>query len=297
MSKHVNSAERWVSRGGPNPSEFNEFSAWLNELASAVEKGQISDNEKKQLQEAFGEALSVKTLQGISLVKPRGYAGDFEVIDRVYQRSITTNPALINWDNFLVNTNAARAVRNRKTYFLNLLGKLSQNTEGRDEISVLNIASGPARDVFEYVTSAGDKRMRFHCVEYDEMAIKYAEALCFEHLDQIKFIQANAFRYTTDEQFPLVWSAGLFDYFDDRRFKFLLQRLYSFTAEGGELVIGNFSKANPDQSYMEVLMEWELNHRNAEDLFSLAESCGISSANISIGQEPEGVNLFLHVSK
>ncbi len=297
MNKHVSSATRWVRKGGPTPAEFKAFSAWLNELADDVEKGALTESEKKEIHDVFGEALSVKTLQGISLVKPRGYAGDFEVIDRVYQRSLTTDPALINWDNFLLNTNAAKAVRNRKTYFLNLLQELASKTAQQGPIEVLNIASGPARDVFEYLTFAADNRMRFTCLEYDKTAIQYAKALCYEHLDVIEFVQANAFRYVTEEKFPLVWSAGLFDYFDDRRFKFLLRRLYDFTEPGGQVVVGNFSTDNPDQSYMEVLMEWELHHRSSDDLRQLALDCDVPEENIHIGQEPEGVNLFLHVTK
>ena len=188
-------------------------------------------------------------------------------------------------------------MRNRKTYFISLLDKLSERLDSGDDIQVLNIASGPARDVFEFIAGGGDERFNFVCVEYDKMAIKYAKALCYEHLDRIDFVHANAFRYTSEEQFPLVWSAGLFDYFDDRRFKFLLQRLYDLTADEGELVIGNFSKTNPDQPYMEVLMEWELNHRSPDDLRDLAMACGVPADKIYIGQEPEGVNLFLHVTK
>ncbi len=297
MSKHISSAARWVRKGGPTPSEFKAFSAWLRELAADVENGALTEDEKKEIHNVFGDALSTKTLQGISLVKPRGYAGDFEVIDRVYQRSLTTDPELINWDNFLLNTHAAKAVRNRKTYFLNLLRTLGSTSESGEPIEVLNIASGPARDVFEYLSFATDERIRFTCVEYDKTAIQYAKALCYEHLDAIEFVQANAFRYTTEKKFPLVWSAGLFDYFDDRRFKFLLSRLYDMTEKGGELVVGNFSTENPDQSYMEVLMEWELHHRSVEDLRRLATEIGLDNEQITIGKEPEGVNLFLHIVK
>ncbi|MEM8487169.1 MAG: class I SAM-dependent methyltransferase [Bacteroidota bacterium] len=257
----------------------------------------LSEDDKKEIHNVFGDALSTKTLQGISLVKPRGYAGDFEVIDRVYQRSLTTDPELINWDNFLLNTHAAKAVRNRKTYFLNLLSTLIKRGASAESVAVLNIASGPARDVFEYLSFATDERVRFTCVEYDKTAIQYAKALCYEHIDAIEFVQANAFRYSTEKKFPLVWSAGLFDYFDDRRFKFLLKRLYDFTEPGGQLVVGNFSTDNPDQSYMEVLMEWELHHRSPDDLRQLALDCGVPDQNISIGKEPEGVNLFLHATK
>ena len=296
MNEHITLAEEWTERGGPKPAEYEEFNTWLENIALEIDDGRFTLADIKNLQGAFGEALSKATLQGISLIKPRGYAGDFEVIDRVYQRSMTTNPQLLNWDHYLLNTKAARAVRNRKSYFLGMLDRLSERKEGNSPISVLNVASGPARDVFEFLGQDGnDTRMLFDCIEYDPVAIRYAMALCYEYLDRIQFFHKNAFRFTTEKRYPLIWSAGLFDYFDDRRFKFLLKRLYGFLEPEGELVIGNFSKANPDQPYMEVMMEWELHHRNAKELTELAAACGIQREQIDIGQEPEGVNLFLHV--
>ena len=297
MTEHITYAEEWTERGGPKPTEYHEFNEWLNEVAHDVESGKVTEEGIKDLQFAFGRALSVSTLQGISLIKPRGYAGDFEVIDRVYQRSLTTDPNLINWDNFLVNTRAAKAVRNRKSYVIKMLEKLRANTEGDEQIRVLDVASGPARDVFEFLSSTSDHRIFFDCIEYDNVAIQYASALCHEYLDRIEFIHKNAFRFDTDRRYKLVWSAGLFDYFDDRRFVFLLKRLYAFLEEGGELVIGNFSEKNPDRPYMEVMMEWELNHRSPEKLIHFATEGGVPASNIRLGNEPEGINLFLHLTK
>lgn len=297
MKEYIKKAEHWAERGGPSPSEYKEFNAWLEELAKHVEQASVDESNINNLRYAFGDALTTATLQGISLVKPRGYAGDFEVIDRVYQRSMTTNPQLLNWDHYLLNTCAAKAVRNRKGYFLQLIERLKKKLPDQEEIAVLDIASGPARDVFEYLQEDTDGRVVFDCVEYDAVAINYAKALCFEHLDRVRFIQKNAFRYKAERAYPLVWSAGLFDYFDDRQFKFLLSRLYEFVEPGGELVIGNFSTDNPDRPYMEVLMEWELNHRSEQTLRKLAMECGVPEDHIEIGKEEEGVNLFLHMRK
>ena len=301
MKEHIYTASTWVKRGGPEPVDFESFNDWLVEVADEVEKGRVATQSLKELQDAFGDALSEKTLQGISLQKPRGYAGDFEIIDRVYQRSLTTDPTLIRWDNFFLNTDAARAVRNRKDYFIGLIDAKVQATE-REELPILNIASGPARDVFEILNLQKlnnhlDVQVTFDCVEYDEAAILYAKTLCYEHLNEVHFTKANAFRYTTTKRYPLIWSAGLFDYLDDRRFTFLLQRLYDFLDEDGELVIGNFSDYNPSRPYMEVMMDWKLFHRGPQELTRLAEDCGIPQDHIHIGQEPEGINLFLHVKR
>jgi len=301
MKKHIDNASKWVNRGGPSPTDYEEFNSWLEEIAGEVEKGQMASQTLSDLQDAFGEALSPKTLQGISLRKPRGYAGDFEVIDRVYQRSLTTDPDLIKWDNFFLNTRAAHAVRNRKAYFIDLINSLVEHSD-EDEIEILNVASGPARDVFEFFNQHNEgpnreKRIQFDCVEFDDVAILYAQTLCFEFMEHINFMKANAFRFTTEKRFPLIWSAGLFDYLDDRRFIFLTKRLYEFVDEGGELVIGNFSDNNPSRPYMEVLMDWQLHHRGPEVLTQLAKDSGIPESMIYIGKEPEGINLFLHLKK
>ncbi len=68
-------------------------------------------------------------------------------------------------------------------------------------------------------------------------------------------------------------------------------------ASGGELVIGNFSDQNGTQSYMEVVGEWILQHRSSEQLTALAMHCDIDPGHIRIGEEAEGVNLFLHIRK
>ena len=161
---------------------------------------------------------------------------------------------------------------------------------------------GLPRDVFEFFNQHNegpnrDKHIQFDCVEFDDVAILYAKTLCFEYMENINFMKANAFRFTTEKRFPLIWSAGLFDYLDDRRFIFLTKRLYDFVDEGGELVIGNFSDYNPSRPYMEVLMDWQLHHRGPEKLTQLAKDSGIPESMIYIGKEQEGINLFLHLKK
>ncbi|HLM61975.1 MAG TPA: class I SAM-dependent methyltransferase, partial [Pyrinomonadaceae bacterium] len=141
------------------------------------------------------------------------------------------------------------------------------------------------------------EKIIFDCVEYDPNAISYASELCREFLPQITFNRANAFKFKTDRKYELIWSAGLFDYFNDKRFKFLLKCLYSFLAPGGELVIGNFSENNPTRNYMEILGDWILHHRSKKLLINLAEECGVSPDSIRVGEEAEGINLFLHITK
>ena len=102
----------------------------------------------------------------------------------------------------------------------------------------------------------------------------------------------NAFRFKTDKKYNLIWSAGLFDYLDEKQFIFLFRALTKLLKPEGELVVGNFSESNTSKDYMEF-GEWYLNHRTENELIRLAEQSGCVSKSISIDRETSGVNLFI----
>ncbi|HOX99406.1 MAG TPA: hypothetical protein PLJ49_09425, partial [Smithella sp.] len=115
-------------------------------------------------------------------------------------------------------------------------------------------------------------------------------------LSNLEFHRDNAFKFRPSRQYDLIWSAGLFDYLDEKTFKMLLTKQLAFLKEGGEMVIGNFSLNNPTRDYMEF-GNWFLHHRSPEELIQIACDCGIPEDTIDVKSEPLGVNLFLHISK
>lgn len=138
--------------------------------------------------------------------------------------------------------------------------------------------------------------MFFECVDYDKNAIEYSSKRAENVSRHVQFHLANAFRFNSENTFDLVWSAGLFDYLDDRTFKVLLKKLLRFINADGELVLGNFSQNNSTRDYMEFA-NWHLNHRTIEELMRLAKESGVPEENVSVKSEPLGVNLFLHIRK
>ena len=118
---------------------------------------------------AFADALSTRTMQGFALRKPHGYAGDFEIIDRIYLRHITDDPSLKSWDTYYHQQSATKAVRNRKDYFHKLLDK---QKETREASRILNVGSGPARCVFEWLGANATAQVAFECIDIDENAVR-----------------------------------------------------------------------------------------------------------------------------
>ena len=229
------------------------------------------------------------SLIGWCFSKPFGYAGDFKLIDRIYLKSISADPDIAAWDSFAQAQPAAQAVRNRKTYFMNLLKSIRHST-------VLNLASGPCRDLKEYLESQPSKETLFTCVDLDKNAIAYAKQL-LGNQDNVQFINKNIIALRLEQCYDLIWSAGLFDYFSDDYFIRVLARLFKHVNKGGEIVIGNFSEANPNRAFMEVAMDWQLNHRSEDHLIELALKTGAQRRQIVVKSEKEGINLFLHIRK
>jgi SAM-dependent methyltransferase len=239
-------------------------------------------------------------MQGYALQKPHGYAGDYEMIDKVYQYHMCRDPYLVNWDRYAHAQSTPIAVRNRKEYFKRMLSRLAVDKQGVGPLHVLNVASGPARDVFEFLCEQNGKRVAnvtFDCIDLDLDAIGYARELCADFQEQLNFINGNALRFRTDTRYHLIWSGGLFDYFRDRTFKCLLKRLLTFLDEDGELVIGNIAEGNPTRDYLEIVTDWFMYYRTAEDLVSLAMECGVRREDLRISKEALGAIWFLHIKR
>jgi extracellular factor (EF) 3-hydroxypalmitic acid methyl ester biosynthesis protein len=293
LDQYLGFAHHMYAKGGPEPAEYDMLDGWFDAVAADFRRGTLTRGDLAALRAALGDAMSTSTMQGFATVKPYGY-GDFEIIDSIYRCWVSDQPHLKKWDHYFHRTPAANAVRNRKNCFIERLAALQH--QASSELHILNLGSGPARDVHDFFSLHPLANVRFTCVDQDPQAIDYARNLCRPYCDRIEFRQANVMRVHLMSTYDLIWSAGLFDYLSDKLFCMLLKRLYRSLSSGGTLIVGNFD-AHSSRSYMEVFGDWHLYLRNPHHLRDLALRAGLEEHQVSIHSEPSGVNRFLHVSK
>ena len=147
-----------VSKGGPEPADFENLNEWFRSVGEHIRNGVVKREDVRHTWNYYGDIFSKKTLQGFVAQKPHGYAGDFEIIDRIYTKWISPELNLSRWDHFFHALPAVRAVRNRKDYLKKLLAELEKSNHSKT-IKVLNVGSGPARDVYEYCCENLDTRI------------------------------------------------------------------------------------------------------------------------------------------
>jgi chemotaxis methyl-accepting protein methylase len=115
--------------------------------------------------------------------------------------------------------------------------------------------------------------------------------------DDVHFHQGSILRYRTETRYDLIWSGGLFDYFNDRVFGRAVSQLMRRLADGGELIIGNFATPNSSRAFMELVSDWKLTLRTPEQLRRLASQTDLDRVTVRVQSEPTGVNLFLRLSR
>ena len=278
--------ESILLKNGPDKSEYHALNGICcgdSEILHQIDTEKIDFLQTKE------------SILGHILHKPYGYAGDFEIIDRIYTKN--KSKKFQKWDDYFLSNTLAIAIRNRKEYLKNCI---KYQLRASKTLNVLIMASGPARIVFEvFEELAHDNfQIKFTCVDLDEQAIAYAKKLNSKYLSHIEFVHKNIFKFTTNDTYDLICSAGLFDYFNDRVFVCMLHKMKKWLRPKGKIIIGNFNKkGNPARICLERWGKWYLHHRSAEKLIKLALDTGFTKENISISNEEENVNLFLHVQR
>ncbi len=274
-------------KNGPDPNDYESI-VWMVD--------QVEPDNIAHFRKLLKPVLNPNTMIGFSFAKPFGYNGDFFIIEKIYQRYINPDPLYRKWDEFFHWTPAVIAVVNRKKLAIEMLSKLHLKSQGNNA-KVLILGSGPVSEVHDFFRRYPGGNLVFTLIDLDDRAIAYASRKNSAHLSKMSFINKNVIRYEPKGTFDLIWSAGLFDYFRDKHFVYLLRKFYQYVSPGGEMIIGNFNVDNPTRRIMEVLGDWFLYHRSSDELIHFAKQAGIEEQNIEVISEPQGINLFLCLKK
>lgn len=282
----------YIQSGGPVPSEYHQLTHAFDAISAARSKrGDLESAIYRARHLSNGAFNSLETMQGFVCMKPHGYHGDFEIIDRIYAQRITSVTHLKRWDEYFHECAAAQAVRNRRRLFRDRVFSLADSLSR--EVSVLSIASGPCREIVDVLAAGCDAAIT--CVDSDKGAVGFSQKLVEPWQTRVAVVHSDALRWRSNRKFDLVWCAGLFDYLSDRAAVALLKRMRKWSSEDGEIIVGNFSTKNPTRAYMEF-GDWSRKYRTPYDMIELARRAGYATSACRVEAESIGVNLFLCIA-
>lgn len=245
-------------------------------------------------------------------LKPRGYAGDSEMMAMVYRNGYegeTTFGKLLH--KYAVGTMTGDSVRYRRTLIPNMLREVQKSVGGLqgERTRVLSAACGPAWEIRDILKSNQDiEKYEFCLLDQDQLALDEASQLISDLEDEwdarieVAYVNRSIrwmFGKRTFAQdlgkFHFIYSMGLFDYFVPRVAQAVLKKLYELLIPGGEIVIGNFHVSNQDRYFLEYWGDWHLIYRTEVEMKSLFD--GDPSATASVIRDNTGIQMFLHIKK
>jgi len=254
-----------------------------------------------------GKWLEKGSLQLRARMKPRGYAGDFDLLTAICEHATSTDPLGRALDRYFLAQAAPEAVRARTEAIAMTLGELRRQRPGG--LRVVSVGAGPAIDVqwaFESMPAADRRGHDVTLLDIDPAALDHARGR-IEPLragDGVTCIRTNLARLpgarNVEELLPpadLLVCAGMFDYLEAGAATKMLKTFYQRLAPGGLLLVGNFAPTNPTRAFMEWIGNWYLIYRTATDMRGLAHAAAIPEDCCDVVCEPTGIDLFLAAAK
>jgi extracellular factor (EF) 3-hydroxypalmitic acid methyl ester biosynthesis protein len=252
--------------------------------------------------------------------RPIGVPGDYGMLGQILGNPLegyTVYDRIVNaW---ILSCGAASAYR----YRVNLLYREIVRTVrecsavGR-KAKILSMASGVAYEIQRYVQEPDHEgevdftMVDFSHVTLEEAERQYASLGAYPEGVGVTMAQssvidlANQSRsrggtvtgvmYEPDEDFDLVYCAGLFDYLSDRLIRKVIGYLYGRLRPGGRLVVSNFTVKNPIRSWMTYVMDWNLIYRSEEDFEELVRE-SVPEREVMIETDGDGVEVYALVSR
>lgn len=251
--------------------------------------------------------------------KPLGYAGDYEMVDMMmrspYEGSSLFAKVINVW---LLGQAPATAHRNRVEY---LARKILEETvrvhsTGR-RLRAYDLGCGPAAEIQKFMReSPVSNHAQFTLLDFNEETLAHAQTT-LENVRRgnarstgLQFIKrsvqqllketARSVQRSPENQYDLIYCAGLFDYLSSAVCRRLMSVFYEMLAPGGLLVATNvtdvLNESRPFRHSMEYILDWHLIYRNGVEASALAPETAPADA-CKVLVEDTGVNLFIEVRK
>jgi SAM-dependent methyltransferase len=287
----------------------NQGATILDELKVNVRQfgDQIEANEHAELmwgyifKEVFPYLMRSRFVER-AYYKPKGYAGDFLMIEQVYRNQPEGDGKLGQLiDRWALDQVPARAVRARRRLLARLIHEICREcAENGNSARLMNLACGSSRELFDVLGNCDfSEIIDAMCVDIDAEALQYANQHVNPggHSASLRFMTENVIKWAIGRvqhdfgPMDLIYSSGLCDYLDDRLLLRMIRRCFDQLKPGGKLIIGNFSTANPDRFFMDRLLYWRLIHRSEATLRELFSQSGFGD-RVEVVVEEEGLNLF-----
>jgi extracellular factor (EF) 3-hydroxypalmitic acid methyl ester biosynthesis protein len=286
------------------------FNSYYKEMEN-IFANKDSDFQKKHFdffRTILGEKLYKAPYAHRTYFKPKGYAGDYEMMNIMYSGNILGDSLFAKClHRYFIDEPASIAVKNREQYLRRKIkAEYARCMKSKGTLKIISIASGPAMEIQNLLLddTLNFEKIEINLLDQDLEALKHAQFKILSIAKKLNIkinlklhnlaIKNVIGRGLPSQDYDLIYSAGLFDYFTDPVASYAAEKLYTSLDNSGLAIIGNFGIYNPNRFGMDMVLDWNLIYRSEDDLEKLFKRyCN----EFSIESEEKGINLFANLRK
>lgn len=212
--------------------------------------------------------------------KPSGFAGDFEMLVKLYDRATPARGLGGYIDLCILELPLARAVRARLAAARHLL--LAEIAARTGLVRILDVASGPCREYLAW--PAMQQEVEVVAMDNDKLALEYVQQtvvpglppgmrLLPERYNALRTRSAEATRRNFGS-FDIIYSVGLCDYLTDAHLVSLFSGWRETLNDDGALYIAFKDTEQYDKTPYQWHLDWFFYQRTESDVLSLYEQAG-----------------------
>jgi extracellular factor (EF) 3-hydroxypalmitic acid methyl ester biosynthesis protein len=273
-----------------------------------VEDKEIVKDAQIRFREKTNSLLSKSYFVNRARTWPQGYQGDYKMLEVMYRNTPLSDGIGNYLDLYSLNLPLAIAVRNR---IKKLEDILRDELLKRQNPSVLNIACGSCREVFELASDIEKTGAKITCIDLDNDALAFtANRLSYTNISPLSSNQVVLRKYNAVRMFDhelnmqefgrqdIIYSVGFFDYLESDFLSRLFKSLYNLLTPGGLLITSFKDAARYSHQEYHWCVDWDgFLQRTETDFKDIFKNAGISGSSITELREESGVIVFYLVRK
>ena len=269
------------------------------EFEDAVQNRELILQKREEFRIKTNYMLSKSWFMNHARIWPKGYQGDYKILDGIYKNIPLSRGIGYYLDYHLLHSTLAKACRGRLAKAREILGSELLRRKGP---RILDIGCGSSRDLFEMAADIKDSNADITCLDIDDDALRFSlNRLAYAGLDdQIKFRKYNVVRMINRERNlrefgkqDIIYSTGVFNYLPDDIVPNLIGALYELLNPGGKLIIAFEDVGRYRIQVYTWPTKWDaLIQRTEIDCRALFEAAGFPEGALKIKRDETGVIMF-----
>lgn len=290
-----------------SPDAVSTCIAEASELFCRLRNGTDTEQWTKMVKEQLAPHALMNAIRQCPMTarcadKPRGYAGDAVMIDYIYGTGgLGAMPDSALAKSVFAYTSASppsRAVRYRRHRLADMIDNCATEHlhANKRRLRILSVAAGHGRELELSAAFRSGLIGEFVALDQDAESLLELTRAYYGMPVKITPMTMGIKSLLGDSHglghFDLIYSAGLYDYLDNRLATRLTAKLFDLLSPGGRLMYANFAADIFGIGFMEAAMDWWLIYRNAAETRALSDEIDKSHIKSMNEYSDPGRNIF-----